>query len=207
MARYTDAKCRQCRREGIKLYLKGAKCYSEKCPVARRQTAPGQHGTTRTRPSSYGIQFREKQKVKRSYGLLEKQFRRFFDVASSEKGNTGVRLLQLLEMRLDSVVYKLGFARSKFAARQLVTHGHITVNGKKIDIPSYVAKVGDVIAIKTSSAAKDFTKIDAEELKEFKTPEWLEKGKGLTGRVAQIPSREMIDPGINEQLIVELYSR
>jgi len=207
MARYIDAKCRQCRREQTKLYLKGAKCNSEKCPLTKRQTFPGVHSVTRKRPTSYGIQFREKQKVKRSYGMLEKQFRRFYEMASQEKGNTGVRLLQLLELRLDSVVYKLGFAQSKFTARQLVTHGHITVNGKKLDIPSYVTKVGDIIGVKEISAAKDFMKMEAESLKEYKVPQWLEKGKGFEGRISQVPTREMIDPGINEQSIVELYSR
>lgn len=209
MARYTDSKCKLCRREQTKLYLKGEKCISEKCPFSKRQTIPGVHGTARAkRMTSYGVQFREKQKVKRTYGLLEKQFRKIFSDASRAKGNTGVKFLQLLEMRLDNVVYRLGFVTSRNHARQLITHGHVTVNGKKVSIPSYVAKVGDVIALKESSAKKEFLELFKESAKKvIETPEWIEKGKGYEGRVAQEPTRDMIDEGIKEQLIVELYSR
>lgn len=207
MARYTDSKCKLCRREQTKLYLKGERCSSEKCALTRRQTLPGVHSSTRKRTTSYGTQFREKQKVKRTYGLLEKQFRRFFEMASKSKGNTGVRFLQLLELRLDNVVYKLGITNSREHARQLITHGHVTVDGAKISVPSYVVKVGEVVSVKESSSAKEFMTVLAEKNKSANIPEWLEKGKKLEGRVAQEPSREMIDEGINEQLIVEFYSR
>lgn len=209
MARYTDSKCKLCRREQTKLYLKGERCTTEKCAFTKRQTIPGVHGTARLkRMTSYGMQFREKQKVKRTYGLLEKQFRRFFENALRAKGNTGVRFLQLLEMRLDNVVYRLGFVTSRNHARQLVTHGHVMVNGKKVSIPSYVTKVGDVIALKELTAKKDFLALFKESAKKvIQTPEWIEKGSGYEGRVAQEPTRAMIDEGIKEELIVELYSR
>lgn len=207
MAKYIDSKCKLCRRERTKLFLKGEKCYSEKCPVTRRQTLPGVHGVVPTRPTPYGIQFREKQKVKRTYGMLERQFRRFFDLASRAKGNTGVRLLQLLELRLDNVIFRLGFTTSRYHARQLISHGHILVNGKKVSIPSYVATVGDIVEVKESSTKKSFLQDILIKVKGYKVPKWLEKGKGFKGRVVQEPSRDMIDEGIQEQLIVEFYSR
>lgn len=207
MARYTDAKCRLCRQEQTKLFLKGTKCFSEKCPLDKRQTKPGAHGSSRSRLSGYGIQFREKQKVKRTYGLLEKPFRRFFAMASKEKGNTGVRLLQLLETRLDNVVYRLGFARSRAHAKQIISHGHVLVNGKKVNLNSYILNVGDMVSVKESSAKDEFLPTVEELGKLMNVPAWLERGKGFEGRVTQIPSRDMIDTGIREQLIVEFYSR
>lgn len=168
---------------------------------------PGVHGVVPTRPTPYGIQFREKQKVKRTYGMLERQFRRFFELASHEKGNTGVRLLQLLELRLDNVVFRLGFTTSRYHARQLISHGHVTVNGRKMSIPSYITKVGDIVEIKESSLKKTLFQDILTKTKSYKVPKWLEKGKGFKGRVAQVPTRDMIDEGIQEQLIVEFYSR
>jgi len=173
----------------------------------RRQTKPGVHGSLRSRMSNYGLQFREKQKVKRTYGLLEKPFRRFFEMASKEKGNTGVRLLQLLETRLDNVVYRLGFARSRAHSKQIISHGHILVNGKKVNLCSYVLKVGDVISVKESSVKEDFLPTVEELGKIMNVPAWLERGKNYEGRVTQVPARDMIDTGIKEQLIVEFYSR
>ena len=208
MARNTEPQCRQCRREGMKLYLKGDRCYSEKCGFTRRPVAPGQHGTSRRKLSEYGIQLREKQKVRRIYGVLEKQFRNYFDAAENMKGITGENLLQLLERRLDNVVYRMGFADSRAQARQFVRHGHITVNGKKVDIPSYLVNVGQTIAVKGKSAS---------EMEHFKA---LKEGTGRTivpwlqvdyekleGTVAALPSRQDIDIEIREHLIVELYSR
>ena len=172
----------------------------------RRPTLPGEHPVSRSRPSAYAIRFREKQKVKRIYGLLEKQFKRFLRMATKTKGNTGVRLLQFLEMRLDNVVYRLGLAPTRNAARQLVNHGHITVNNKKVDIPSYVVQVGDEIYAKESTKKRDFLKGFILEAKNIKVPKWLKK-LASGGKVESEPSRDMIDPGINEQLIIEFYSR
>lgn len=207
MARYTESKCRLCRREQTKLFLKGAKCYTEKCPFTKRQTVPGAHSSSRSRKTAYGLQFSEKQKVKKTYGMLEGQFRKTFELASKETGNTGVRLLQLLELRLDNVIYRLGFGESRGHAKQLVNHGLILVNDKKISIPSYTLKVGDIVKVKPSKAEKGILPANEEIAKRMKTPEWLEKGKGYEGRVSQVPSRSMIDEGIKEQLIVEFYSR
>ena len=204
MARYTGAVCRLCRREGMKLYLKGDRCYSEKCALSQKAYAPGQHGQGRKKVSEYGIQLREKQKVKRIYGVQEKQFRRYFDKAERQRGVCGENLLRLLELRLDNVVYRLGMASSRVDARQLVRHGHFTVNGKKVDIPSYQIDLGDVIAIKQTSKQK------FAHLKEYRPiiPKWLDFSTDtLEGKVLALPVREDIDLNIQEHLIVELYSR
>lgn len=209
MGRYIDSVCRQCRREGEKLFLKGDRCYSEKCAVERRPFPPGAHGQgRRPKPSEYGIQLREKQKTKRIYGLMEKQFRNYFKKADQQQGITGVNLLILLERRLDNIVYRLGFGASRKEARQLVTHGHFTVNGKKASIPSMLLKVGDVIQVKSGSMDSHKFK-ELKEQASYKTPpEWLSvDAENLMGRVLAYPLREQIDTTINEQLIVELYSR
>lgn len=207
MARYTDAVCRLCRREGVKLYLKGEKCYSDKCPVVKRATPPGQHGAARRKMSEYAIQLREKQKARRFYGVLEKQFERYFDLATRKKGVTGEVLLQTLERRLDNVVYRLGFAASRAEARQLVKHSHIEVNGRKVNIPSYLIREGDVIAVRESSR-------DHKRVKELQAagprqvPAWLSlEPEALRGTVLRMPNRDEIDAPVQEHLIVELYSR
>jgi len=208
MAKYTDASCRLCRREGEKLFLKGSRCYTDKCAISRRQYAPGQHGQARRKLSEYGLQLREKQKARRIYGVLERQFRRYFDMASYMKGVTGENLLRILEKRLDNVVYRLGLGRSRAEARQLVNHGHITVNGKRVNIPSYIIKVGDVIAVaEKSRASKRFE--DILDITDGRVvPKWLEFDvDNLTGKVVAEPSREDIDTPIQEHLIVELYSK
>ncbi len=208
MARYTGAVCRLCRREGMKLYLKGDRCYSDKCAFATKQYAPGQHGTSRKKVSEYGLQLREKQKVKRIYGMQETQFRTYYDKASRQKGVTGHNLLALLERRLDNVVYRLGMATSRVDARQLVRHGHYTVNGKKVNIPSFLVKEGQVIAIKEGSRRSPKFESIAAGIAHRNPPQWLELDKeNLVGKVIGQPSREDIDLPINEQLIVELYSR
>jgi small subunit ribosomal protein S4 len=209
VGRYTDSVCRQCRREGEKLFLKGDRCYSEKCAVERRPFPPGAHGQgRRQKPSEYGIQLREKQKTKRIYGLLEKQFRNYFKKADRQPGVTGENLLILLERRMDNVVFRMGFGGSRKEARQLVNHGHFTVNGKKATIPSMLLKPGDVIQVRDTS--KDSPKF--QEIKDqaaYRTPpEWLTvDADNLTGSVLAYPNREQIDTAVNEQLIVELYSR
>lgn len=209
MGRYIDSVCRQCRREGEKLFLKGDRCYSEKCAVERKPYPPGAHGQgRRQKPSEYGVQLREKQKTRKIYGVLEKQFRNYFKKADRQQGITGENLLVLLERRLDNVVYRLGFASSRAEARQLVNHGHFTINGKKASIPSMMVRVGDVIQVRENS--KESHKF--QELKEqaaYKTPpEWLSVDvENLTGSVLAYPLREQIDTAVNEQLIVELYSR
>lgn len=208
MARYTDAKCRLCRREGSKLYLKGDRCYTDKCSVARRAYAPGQHGQGRKKMSEYGIQLREKQKVRRIYGILEKQFRDYFGEAERQKGVTGENLLRLLELRLDNVVYRMGFGESRAQARQLVTHGHFTVNGKKVDIPSYQVGLNDLIAVKPASKSTDKFKELAEDAAAKTTPQWLSmNAEMMEARIVALPVREDIDLPIEEHLIVELYSR
>lgn len=209
MGRYTDSVCRQCRREGEKLFLKGDRCYSEKCAVERRPFPPGAHGQgRRPKASEYGIQLREKQKTKRIYGLMEKQFRNYFNKADRQQGITGVNLLILLERRLDNIVYRMGFGASRKEARQLVTHGHFTVNGKKASIPSMLLRVGDVVQVKGGSMDSHKFK-ELKEQASYKTPpEWLSvDAENMTGRVLAYPLREQIDTTINEQLIVELYSR
>ena len=209
MGRYTDAVCRQCRREGEKLFLKGDRCYGNKCAIERRNTIPGQHGGKRRgKTSEYGIQLREKQKTRRIYGVLEKQFRNYFEKAERQQGITGANLLILLERRLDNVVYRLGLAASRKEARQLVVHDHFTLNGKKASIPSMLVKVGDIVQVKEGvNDSPKFQEIKAAAT--FRTPpEWLEcDAENLTGRVLGMPIREQIDTAVNEQLIVELYSR
>lgn len=208
MARYKEAVCRLCRREGTKLYLKGDRCYSDKCAVDRRAYAPGQHGQGRKKVSEYGLQLREKQKARRVYGVLEKQFKLYFEKADRQKGVTGENLLRLLERRLDNVVYRLGFASSRPEARQLVRHSHFTVNGKKVNIPSYLVRVGDEIAVRENSVSSEKFK-ELAELAAHKTPPaWLElNAPSLRGRIVALPSREDIDIPVEEHLIVELYSR
>lgn len=206
MARYTGPQCKRCRREGIKLYLKGDRCYTDKCAVARRPQAPGQHGSSRKKISNYGLQLREKQKAKRIYGVLEAQFRMYYEEAERQKGVTGENLLRLLELRLDNVAYRLGFANSRVEARQLVRHGHFTVNGKKVNIPSYQVKVGDVIAVKEKSRASEKFKALAE--LQGNLPKWLTVDKDkMEGQVVELPKREDVDIPVNETLIVELYSK
>ncbi|MDD5927909.1 MAG: 30S ribosomal protein S4 [Firmicutes bacterium] len=206
MARYTDANCKLCRREGQKLFLKGERCYSSKCAIERRNYAPGQHGQARKKQSDYGNQLREKQKAKRFYGMQETQFRNLFEKAAKRQGKTGENLLILLETRLDNAVFRLGFAASRKEARQLVTHGHFTVNGKKADIPSMELKAGDVIAVKEKSQKSPKFK----EIKEMSitVPAWMEVNiDKLEGKIVAMPRREEIDTPIAEHLIVELYSK
>ncbi len=205
MAKNTGPDCRQCRREGCKLYLKGEKCLKN-CPFDKRPVAPGVHAMGRKKVSEYGVQLREKQKVRRAYGLLEKQFRIYFEKAAKSKESTGWELLKLLEMRLDNVIYRFGLATSRAAARQVVNHGHITVNGKKVNIPSYQVKVGDVIAVRENKQNSEMFK----QLVDTKpnTPKWLEFDmKALSGKVLAQPERDDIDLNIQEHLIVEFYSR
>jgi len=207
MARYTDASCKLCRREGEKLFLKGERCYTNKCAVSRRAYAPGQHGQNKKKLSEYGIQLREKQKARRFYGVLESQFRKYFEIAATKRGITGETLLQILESRMDNVIYRLGLAASRPEARQLVRHGHFLVNGHRVDIPSYLVKVGDVIAV--SDKSKNSPKLKAiSEMAGGKVPKWLEYDRdNLTGKVVAVPAREDIDLPIREHLIVELYSK
>lgn len=206
MARYTGAVCRLCRREGMKLFLKGDRCYTDKCAFTRRGYAPGQHGQSRKKMSNYGLQLREKQKAKRIYGVLEKQFRKYYEKADRQRGVTGENLLQNLEMRLDNVVYRLGYGNSRKEARQLVTHGHFLINGKKVDIPSYHVAVSDVISVREKSRSSELFKTFAENPKTL--PAWLQaNADNFEGKVVSIPSREEIDVPVNETLIVELYSK
>ena len=209
MARYTGPVCRLCRREKMKLFLKGERCFKEKCAIERRGYPPGQHGQRRGRRSlNYGPQLREKQKVKRIYGILEQQFRKYFQEAERKKGITGENLLILLERRLDNVVYSLGFASSRAQARQLVRHGHFSVNGKKVDVPSFSVKAGDAISVRTGSAENATIQHAMEEVKGRGIPEWIQFDAGsLTGRIASLPTREQINLPVQEQLIVELYSK
>lgn len=210
MARYTGPVCRQCRREGTKLYLKGDRCYSDKCAISRRSYAPGQHGQgqARKKVSEYGIQLREKQKARRIYGVAEKQFATYFDKAERQKGITGENLLVLLERRLDNVVFRLGLASSRVQARQLVRHGHFDVNGHRVDIPSYLVKPGDVIAVRETSKDSPIFKEIAEVAATKSVSAWLElSAQDLSGKIVRYPTREEIDIPITEHLIVELYSR
>jgi small subunit ribosomal protein S4 len=209
MARYVGPVCRLCRREGMKLFLKGERCYTEKCAIEKRNVPPGQHGKTRkAKLAGYGLQLREKQKVKRIYGVLENQFRRYFETADRQRGITGETLLQLLERRLDNVVYRLGFATSRPQARQLVRHGHFQVNGKKVDIPSYSVRQGDVVGVKAGSVKNPTIAHAMEEVKGRGIPAWLEFDvERVAGRVASLPTREQIALPVQEQLIVELYSK
>ena len=208
MARYCGSVCRLCRREGEKLFLKGERCYSGKCAVEKREGGPGQHGRGRQAFSTFKIQLREKQKVKRSYGLLEKKFRDTFDRAARKKGVTGTELLVLLERRLDNVVYKVGLGTSLQHARQFINHGHILVNGKKVSIPSYVVSAGDVVEVVESSKKNPLVTAAMEAAKSRVIPEWLTLDQdGVRGTVNSLPTREQIPPTFREQLIVELYSR
>ena len=207
MARYTGSVCRLCRREGCKLFLKGDRCYSPNCSVTKRQAPPGQHGVSRRKMSEYGTQLREKQKVKRAYGVLEKQFYKYFEMAEKMKGITGENMLSLLERRLDNVCFRMKIGESRAQARQLVMHGHILVNGKKVDIPSYLVKAGDEISVSKRSAEKEYFKA-LKEGGERDLPKWLSFDMStLSGRVEQLPDREDIDLTIEEHLIVELYSK
>ncbi len=208
MARYTEAVCRQCRREGQKLFLKGDRCYTEKCAMVARSFPPGQHGQGRSKNSEYGLQLREKQKAKRYYGVLEKQFRGYYALATRHPGQTGQNLLAILETRLDNVVYRLGFAMSRAEARQLVTHGHFTVNGRKVTIPSFLVKPGMVISLKESSRSLEKIKSSVEANAFRQPPKWLEYDAGnMIAKVTAMPEREDIDLPIEEHLIVELYSK
>lgn len=210
MARYTGSVCSQCRREGMKLFLKGDRCYTEKCAIERRQYGPGQHGQRRRgKQSEYGLQLREKQKVRRLYGVLEKQFRITFARADRKKGMTGANLLELLERRLDNTIYRLGFARSRNGARQLVRHGHVVINGTKTDIPSFTVNAGDIITIgeKSRKLTRVVESVEGVE-RRGGVPDWLTLDKAnMTGTVVNAPTREHITMPINEQLIVELYSK
>ena len=208
MARYTDEQCRICRREGQKLFLKGSRCYSDKCSIARRNYAPGQNGQKKKKLSEYGTQLREKQKTKAYYGVSEKQFRRYFEMASQSRGKTGEVLLQILESRLDNVIYRLGYGSSRAQARMLVTHGTFEVNGEKVDIPSYLVKAGDVITVREVRKDNGAVKASVEENASRPVPAWLEKdAEKLSGKVVRLSAREEVDLPIEEHLIVELYSK
>ena len=208
MARYTGPVCRLCRREGTKLFLKGERCLTGKCAIDRRSTAPGQHGAANKKVREYGMQLREKQKTRRYYGVLERQFANYFEEADRQTGMTGENLLVLLERRLDNVVYRMGMAESRKEARQLVLHAHFTLNGKKVTVPSISVKVGDVIAVKESSRDSAKLKELMEKMASKLTPKWLEVNKeNATAKVVALPAREDIDFDFNEQLIVEHYSK
>ncbi|MBU2790232.1 30S ribosomal protein S4 [Acidithiobacillus caldus] len=208
MAKYTGPSCRLCRREGGKLFLKGEKCFSDKCPVSIKAYAPGQHGQRRGRVSEYGTQLREKQKIRRIYGVLEGQFRRYFERASQTRGVTGELLLRFLELRLDNVAYRLGYGSSRAEARQVVRHGHITVNGRRVDIPSYQVRAGDVVAVAEPARqhARILAAVEAAAARGF--PEWLSvDSANLQATVKAVPVREDMAPDLNEQVVVELYSK
>ena len=205
MARYTGPSCKLCRREGTKLYLKGERCLSDKCAFNRRTSAPGQHGAAKKKLTEYGMQLREKQKAKRYYGVLEKQFKNYYDIADNQEGIAGENLLRLLERRLDNVVYRMGLASSHKEARQLVLHGHFTVNGKNANIPSILVKPGDVIAAKETDSVK--IKELIETMGDRIAPKWLEIDKNGSAKVVAMPQRDDIDFEFNEQLIIELYSK
>ena len=208
MSRYKDEQCRICRREGQKLFLKGSRCYSDKCSVTRRNYAPGEHGQGKKKLSEYGTQLREKQKTKAFYGVGEKQFRKYFEMAENKKGITGENLLQILESRLDNVVYRAGFGTSRAQARQLVNHGHFDVNGIKTDIASYLVKPGDVISVREIKKDSKIIKENMEVNKAKVVPEWLEKDSDkLEAKVIRLASREDVDLPVEEHLIVELYSK
>jgi small subunit ribosomal protein S4 len=208
MARYTDAACRLCRREGAKLYLKGARCYSKKCAFERRPTPPGQHGVRRRKMSEYGTHLREKQKIRRVYSVMERQFKGYFETARSRPGVTGENLLRLLELRLDNVVFRLGFATSRAQARQLVNHGHFAVNGRPTDIPSFQVRPGDRIEVREGSRPLEPFKLARATLGSAVRPEWLSvDADKLVGSVIALPRRDQMPPELNEQLVVEYYSR
>jgi small subunit ribosomal protein S4 len=208
MARYTDAVCRQCRREGMKLFLKGDRCYTDKCAVERRTYAPGQHGQRRGKLSEYGSQLREKQRAKKMTGLLERQFRKCFFEADRQKGITGDNLLIILERRLDNMIYRLGFAKSRAQARQLISHNHFTVNGRRVNVPSFLVRQGDTISVQDNSRKMKAIEEALEGVDRRGVPEWLllEKDK-FTGKIMALPTREQIVVPLREHLIVELYSK
>lgn len=208
MARYTDNSCRICRRENQKLFLKGARCYSDKCALSRRAFGPGQHGQKRKKLSEYGMQLREKQKTKSFYGILESQFKKYFLMATKRKGVSGENFLQILESRFDNVIYRLGFANSRYQARMLVRHGHFEVNGQKVNIPSYLVKVGDIITLKESSKQSQIFKENIAINAKKAMPSWLEADiENYTGKVVSLSSRDEVDLPVEEHLIVELYSK
>ncbi len=208
MARYTDPVCRLCRREGLKLFLKGGRCYTKKCSFERRPTPPGQHGVRRRKVGDYGLQLREKQKVRRVYGVLEKQFRNYFIEATRQTGVTGEALLRSLELRLDNAVFRLGFAPSRAAARQMVAHGHFAVNGVPTNIPSYRLKIGDKIEVRESHKERELFKTVKETIRSHQAPDWLSLDAAkLAGSVLALPRRDQMPPEFNEQLVVEYYSR
>jgi len=209
MATYNGARCKTCRRHGLKLFLKGQRCMSDKCAFERRSYGPGEHGQRRRgKPTDYGIQLREKQKAKRAYGVLERQFRKYYQEAERQKGVTGENLMRLLERRLDNLVYRLGFAQSRASARQLIVHGHFEVNGKKVDIPSYLVKAGDVVGVCEKSRNLPEIRASVDMKAGIGTVEWLELDpKKFIGRMLELPSRQQIPTPLNEQLIVNYYSR
>jgi small subunit ribosomal protein S4 len=208
MARYTESVCRLCRREGAKLFLKGTRCYTKKCSFERRPTPPGQHGVRRRKMGDFGIQLREKQKMRRVYGVLERQFRNYFRYAEEHTGVTGEALLQSLETRLDNVVFRLGFASSRAQARQLVTHGHFAVNGVPTNVPSYAMKPGDRVEVRESRRGREAFKVIRETLRSHQAPEWLSLDAAkLAGSVASLPRRDQMPLDLSEQLVVEYYSR
>ncbi|MEX2183811.1 MAG: 30S ribosomal protein S4 [Chloroflexota bacterium] len=208
MARYTEAVCRICRREGAKLFLKGSRCYTKKCAFERRPSPPGQHGVRRRKVGEYGMQLREKQKVRKTYGVLERQFRNYFTSAENRPGVTGENLLRSLETRLDNVVYRAGFAPSRAAARQLVAHGHFAVNGVPTDIPSYQMRPGDKVEVRESRRSREPFKVVKETLRNHQAPAWLAlDAANLSAAVATAPSRDQMPLDLNEQLVVEYYSR
>jgi len=208
MARYTDPVCRLCRREGLKLFLKGGRCYTKKCSFERRPTPPGQHGVRRRKVGDYGLQLREKQKVRRVYGVLEKQFRNYFIEATRQSGVTGEALLRSLELRFDNVVFRLGYAPSRAAARQMVAHGHFAVNGVPTNIPSYRLKIGDRVEVRESHKERELFKTVKETLRSHQAPDWLSLDAAkMAGSVLALPRRDQMPPEFNEQLVVEYYSR
>jgi small subunit ribosomal protein S4 len=208
MARYNDAVCRICRREGLKLFLKGSRCYSRKCSFERRSTPPGMNTMRRRKVSEFGLQLREKQKVRKSYSVLERQFRNYFEKAEQRKGMTGENLLRMLEMRLDNVVYRMGFASSRAQARQLVTHGHFAVNGRPTNVASFGTQVGDRIEVRDSRRGREYFKTASEIIKAAQIPEWVSVDPAkLSGTVLSEPAREQMPLEFNEQLVVEYYSR
>jgi small subunit ribosomal protein S4 len=208
MARYTESVCRICRREGAKLFLKGSRCYTKKCAFERRPSPPGQHGVRRRKVGEYGLQLREKQKVRKTYGVLEKQFRNYFIAAENRPGVTGENLLRSLELRFDNVVYRAGFAPSRAAARQLVNHGHFAVNGRPTDISSFQLKAGDKLEVRESRRTREPFKVAKETLRNHQAPEWLSVDPTtLSASIATPPSRDQMPLDLNEQLVVEYYSR
>ncbi len=208
MARYNDAVCRICRREGLKLFLKGSRCYSRKCAFERRSTPPGMNTMRRRKVSEYGLQLREKQKVRKSYSVLERQFRNYFEKAEQHKGMTGENLLRMLEMRLDNAVYRMGFASSRAQARQLVSHGHFAVNGRPTNVPSFGVKINDRIDVRDSRRSREYFKIATETMKAAQIPDWVSVDPTkLSGTVLAEPAREQMPLEFNEQLVVEYYSR